>query len=101
YVRPLAVTFAMPFNSILTMARLELRQLPIEIVFRARILRRRFTGLNLDLALWIDPHAGDRETRREHGLERAGDIALAEAGRRARHHAAPRSLSYQASSHRR
>src|SRR5215510_9469681 len=82
YVRPLAVTFAIPLRLILTMARAELLQLTVEVVLHRRLGPTRNDN---DPAVLgdLDPHV--LHTRLTSGPDSLGDVGLPECGGRARH----------------
>src|SRR5262249_45609583 len=81
YVRPLAVTFAIPLMLILTMARAELLQLTVEVVLD----RLSPTRNDNDPAVLgdLDPHV--LHTRLSSGPNGSGDVGLPECGGRASH----------------
>src|SRR5215831_15926677 len=81
YVRPLAVTFAIPLMLILTMARAELLQLTVEVVLD----RLSPTRNDNDPAVLgdLDPHV--LHTRLTSGPDSLGDVGLPEYGGRATH----------------
>src|SRR5215813_14512196 len=81
YVRPLAVTLAIPLMLILTMARAELLQLTVEVVLD----RLSPTRNDNDPAVLgdLDPHV--LHTRLTSGPDSLGDVGLSECGGRASH----------------
>ena len=69
-----------------TMACLPVRKLAVEFVHRrVETLRFWLTGLNLNRALWMNSHHGDRQPGRDHGLDRSFDVQLSEWGGCASH----------------
>src|SRR6516164_10188067 len=82
YVRPLAVTFAIPLRLILTMARPELLQLSVEVVLHRRLGSTRNDN---DPAVLgdLDPHV--LHTRLTSGPDSLGDVGLPECGGGATH----------------
>src|SRR5262249_5789712 len=82
YVRPLAVTFAMPFRLTLTIARAELLQLTVKVVLHRKLGLARNDNYPAVLG---DLHPRDLHTGRGYGLHRHGDISLPKCGRRASH----------------
>src|SRR6516162_10103837 len=82
YVRPLAVTFAIPLRLILTMARPELLQLSVEVVLHRRLGSTRNDN---DPAVLgdLDPHV--LHTCLTSGPDSLGDVGLPECGGRASH----------------
>src|SRR6516164_6023251 len=82
YVRPLAVTFAIPLRLILTMARAELLQFTVEVVLHRRLSP---TCNDNDPAVLgdLDPHV--LHTRLTSGPDSLGDVGLPECGGRAGH----------------
>src|SRR6185312_1098605 len=82
YVRPLAVTFAMPLRLTLTMARVELLELAVEIILHRRLGLGRNDN---NPAIPGDLYARNVHTGSGHSLNRPGHVLLPECGRSAGH----------------
>src|SRR5215813_11279614 len=82
YVRPLAVTLAIPLRLILTMARAELLQLTVEVVLHRRL---RPTRNDNDPAVLGDLNPHVLHTRLSSGPNGSGDVGLPECGGGASH----------------
>src|SRR5262249_7741490 len=82
YVRPLAVTFAIPLRLILTMARTELLQLTVEVVLHRRLGPTRNDN---DPAVLGDFNPRNIHTSGDRGPNGSGHVLLPECGGSARH----------------
>ena len=75
---PLAVALAIPLRSTLTMARLKLCQLLIQVFLPSNCGLLRLAGYDNDLPGLVDFHASNTHTGRDHGLDSPSHISLAE-----------------------
>src|SRR6266487_3112337 len=82
YVRPFAVTFAIPLRLTLTMTRLECRQFAIKVV----LCRRLICSCGDDNAPRLgdfNSNPGNIHPSLDHGFDRPGHVLLPECGGRA------------------